>query len=338
MKTLIRIGCLAFLLIFTLSAHQTLAATIHVPADYATIQGAIDAAVDGDLVLVAPGVYVENIDFLGKAITLQSEAGADVTIIDGGSCTTGDDFCSVVTFSSGEMRNSVLDGFTLTGGTGRYIQRYLGFVRVQIDMGGGAFCLNASPTIKNCIITDNHLWADVPGPYFDELGGTKGGGIYCQNASPNITNCMIVGNSVDGTCWAGYEGTAMYCNPRSAPKITHCTISGNNATAPASSISASPYTVITNCILWDDDPIGGTPQIRYSDVNEVWPPTGIGNINEDPLFVDPENGDYHLSKGSPCINAGIFAWTFKDIDGQQRPFGPGFDMGADEFDRPSWPR
>jgi len=50
------------------------AATIHVPADYGTIQEAIDAAVGGDTVLVAPGTYVENIDFLGKAITLKSSS------------------------------------------------------------------------------------------------------------------------------------------------------------------------------------------------------------------------------------------------------------------------
>jgi len=75
--------------------------TLNVPGDYATIQGAIDAAVNGDTVLVAPGTYVENIDFLVKAITVKSSSGAEATVIDGGN-PPDPDFGSVVTFSNGE--------------------------------------------------------------------------------------------------------------------------------------------------------------------------------------------------------------------------------------------
>jgi polygalacturonase len=59
------------------------ATTIHVPADQPTIQSGINAASNGDTVLVAPGTYKENINFSGKAITLKSSGGARVTIIDG---------------------------------------------------------------------------------------------------------------------------------------------------------------------------------------------------------------------------------------------------------------
>jgi len=71
----------AIVLVFPVIA---VSATIHVPPDQPTIQAGIDVAVGGDTVLVAPGTYVENIDFKGKAITVTSEQGADVTVIDGG--------------------------------------------------------------------------------------------------------------------------------------------------------------------------------------------------------------------------------------------------------------
>ena len=75
-----------------------------------SIQKAIDAAGPGDTVRVEPGVYLENIDFRGKAVELRSTDGAAITIIDGGQ--KG----SVVTFGNGEGTDSVLDGFTLMNG------------------------------------------------------------------------------------------------------------------------------------------------------------------------------------------------------------------------------
>jgi len=84
-----------------------------------TIQGAINASLDGDIVVVRPGTYVENIDFgpggVPMAITVKSEMGPSVTFIDGNQAG------SVVTFLSGEELDSVLDGFTLTNGSGNLI-------------------------------------------------------------------------------------------------------------------------------------------------------------------------------------------------------------------------
>ena len=90
---------LAALLIFPAAAASS---TIHVPDDYATIQEAVDAAIDGDTIIVRPGTYFEIIDFLGKAVTVQSEFGPDVTIID------GNQSGSIVTFQSGEGSDSIL--------------------------------------------------------------------------------------------------------------------------------------------------------------------------------------------------------------------------------------
>src|SRR5580704_3524170 len=81
--------------------------TIRVPADVPTIQGAINMAVNGDVVIVSSGTYPENIDFTGKAITVKGAGAAGATIIDGGAQ------ASVVTFDSGETRNSVLSNLTL---------------------------------------------------------------------------------------------------------------------------------------------------------------------------------------------------------------------------------
>jgi len=95
------------------SARFSQAVTINVPADQGTIQAGIDAAVNpGDEVVVAPGTYVEAINFLGKAITLRSSGGAAVTTIDGGAAGT------VVTCTTSETSTTVLDGFTITNGSG----------------------------------------------------------------------------------------------------------------------------------------------------------------------------------------------------------------------------
>lgn len=78
-----RIVWLALLLSFLPVGSAVAQTTIRVPADQPTIQGGIDAAAPGDTVLVAPGTYVERVDFLGKAITVTSEAGPAATVIDG---------------------------------------------------------------------------------------------------------------------------------------------------------------------------------------------------------------------------------------------------------------
>ncbi len=169
--------------------------TIRVPADYPTIQQAIDASVDGDLVLVDPGTYVELIDFKGKNITVQSSGGPEVTIID------GNELGSVVTFRSGESRGAVLEGFTITNGWGSEFSDEYGNDRV----GGGIYCSNSQPTVRGNKLQFNGRWS---GKYT-----VFGGGVFClDGASPALEHNHISDNI------ALFGGGGVYAL-RSSPEI-----------------------------------------------------------------------------------------------------------------------
>jgi hypothetical protein len=139
-----------------------LSSIIQVPADQPTIQAGINAAKNGDTVLVAPGTYMENINFKGKAITVTSSNGPKLTIIDGnkaGPCAT---------FNSGETVKSVLKGFTLTNGVGP---------GPYYTDGGGVAIGYSSPTVTGNVIAGNV--------------GNNGGGIGSSFGSPVITHNVI---------------------------------------------------------------------------------------------------------------------------------------------------
>jgi len=127
-----------------------------------------------------------------------------------------------------------------------------------------------------------------------------GGGIYCFASNPILENVIITGNS------AYYNGGGIYCY-FSDPILQNVIISGNTADYGGglyNSDNSNP--TIINSILWNDlpyeinDPFGFV-SVTYSDIQGGW--TGTGNIDEDPLFVDPLAGDFHLTENSPCIDA-----------------------------------
>ncbi len=323
-----------------------IADNINVPADFPTIQEAIDAAMNGDEICVAPGTYNEAINFLAKAVTLYSSDGPDVTTID---ATGLDD--SVVKCISGEGAGTVLRGFTLTGGTGTVggllsgtealLELLVGASFGPPRVGGGMYNNNSSPTVIDCIFADNT--ADA------------GAGIMNIGSSPSVTNCAFIQN-------VAAIGGGMV-NDTANPSVTNCSFSENISdfrffTFGGGMANFASNATVDNCILWDDIPVeitnfaGGVTTVRFSDVQGGWSGAGMNNIDANPMFVDAPNGNLRLLAGSPCIdaadNTAVPAGVTTDLGGnprfvddpdtsdcQQAPGEcgdpPVVDMGAYEF-------
>ena len=310
---------------------------------YDTLQVTIDCADNGDQIEVGPGTYYETIDFKGKAVRLYSSGGPEVTTIDG----TG--HYHVVKCISGEGRNTILEGFTITGGNANGVV-------IPDSVGGGILCASSSPTIVNCIISDNVAvhGGGIYGAYSnlaiisckinDNAATVNGGGLYFYWFYPVVINCEIRKNT------ATHGGGMM--SDYSQPTITNSTFSANVATVGGSgalasladSIANTPY--ITNCILWGDTQPEIAydtfpPVVQYCDVQgAVWPLAG--NISVNPLFANAAGGNLQLSPGSPCIDTGIIAvdtdvFTVEvqplpedDLNGSPRIYPGVVDLGAYE--------
>ena len=175
--------------------------------------------------------------------------------------------------------------------------------------GGGIYCYQSSPSLDNVTISSNTV----------QYGG---GGIFFIQSSPSLDNVTISENSAinDG-------GGGIYCLDNSNPILQNVTITGNSAqpgTGGGGIYCNSSNFNLTNSILWNDSPdeiyiLSGSVAATYSDIqNGLW---GIGNINSDPLFVDPLNNFYNLLYNSPCIDAG-------DPSSPLDPDGTRADIGA----------
>ena len=170
---------------------------------YCSIQAAIESAVNTDEIIVAPGTYFETIDLLGKAVWLHSSDGPDITTIDAQANGT------VISCTSGEGIETVVEGFTITGGTGTNLPSpFAGF------SGGGMLNVSSSPTVTACIFVTN-------------TADNRGGGMCNIASSPTVTNCVVTGNSTavfgGGIYNGGVDGVD------SNPVLTGCTLDGNIA-------------------------------------------------------------------------------------------------------------
>ena len=147
------------------------------------IQTAIDNSKNGDVILVSPGVYVGNIDFKGKAITVTSTNAFDPAVVQN-TIIHGVGHASVVRFSSGEKSNSILAGFTITGGFGTVNSGY----STNVYRGGGIYCYLSSPTIVGNIVTMN----SGPDGSVSDIG--YGGGIACLESEAFLSRNRITAN------------------------------------------------------------------------------------------------------------------------------------------------
>jgi hypothetical protein len=175
------------------------------------IQAAVDAAGDGDTVVIGDGTYyVAPTDGVtwnatNKHIRVSSQNGAQNCIIDCQSKGRG------FTFTSGQTTNDVIDGFTIKNGASQWAYG----TSSDLYGGGGIFIQNSSPYIKNCTITN---CTAKKSPYATIYA--DGGGIDVINSSPMIENCIVTGNK------ATHTGGGIH-NWGSSPTIRNCIITRN---------------------------------------------------------------------------------------------------------------
>lgn len=222
---------------------------------------------------------------------------------------------------------AVLDGFTITAG-------YNLNLSWSYDGGGGMAVVNASPTVSRCRFVDNAgpkggaLMIVSGSPTFANCGfhtnlsGPIGGAVYNQDGTPLFLSCLFTGNMTTN-CELVPTGGAFYSRG-GYPRVVNCTFWGNTATM-GRSFAAQGDANLTNCILWDDEPVEGVASLSRQIVGSGvelsfscvrgWTSTmeGVGNHGLDPLFVDPfgpdhiggtADDDLRLNAGSPCIDAG----------------------------------
>ena len=262
---------------------------------FKTIQKGIDVSVDLDIVLVADGIYNENIDFNGKAIVVKSESGPAKTTIRGTG--VGD---VVIGATDGTIQ-----GFTITG-SGNYwydcgVQAKLATMTIRGNIIKSNWVgINTSntnePLIVNNIIYNNSHYGIVASYYSaptiinNTVAFNGEHGIASQSGTGIVMNNLISFNG----------GNGIFCTfPESSPEISYNNVFGNQL---GNFFSCLP---------------------------------GEGDISADPLFIDAVNNDYHLRNDSPCIGAGIMTPEVPDTDIERtpRPNPPGSypDMGACEY-------
>ncbi len=246
------------------------AGTIRVPADQPTIQAGIDAAVESDTVLMAPGTYAGTgnigIQLNGKGIVIRSETGPASTFID---CADTDRAFVL----RGPLGNDpVIEGLTIRNGNGGH-------------QGGAIECFGFSPIIRNCVFADNH--AEYGGALY--ANGREGKFAVAINSSPIVENCTFVANL------AAEEGSVCFSNFGVAIEFKACLLFSNQSGigAVAEIAEGNSGTIIFSCSdLWGNAPGDW--------IDEIAEQAGInGNMVSHPLLCDMPAGEYGIHSVSP---------------------------------------
>jgi len=359
------------------------ASTINVPGDYSTIRDALSAAGEGDIIIVAPGTYAENIEFQGKNVTLRSQDPENPDIVSRTILNLSDKHS--IHFSGEEGPSCRVAGFTIQGIIlGNYAKPTIEHNRIEypgsmgmenlIRMVNGRIANNEiinitmtssiSKIFSDCngIIENNNISGNIftgNGSLFSNCNGLirnniiefnfiAGSGSPLYNCKARIENNIIRHNDTltrGGAAYGctflrnniiygnrAYQGGALaYCSG----VIENNVIYGNDAQHIGGGLIHVSGSVRNN-IVWGNTSFYMSSQSDFSsgltyNCIEGWSEDDT-NITDDPGFIDPENGDFHLMPDSPCIDAGDptddYNMTFNDY---LLPPGQGTkrnDMGA----------
>jgi len=331
---------------------------------FSTVQAGIDAvyANGGGEVWIARGTYSEARSYTPAG---QSEDTGALLLREGVSLYGG--FRGLSPFGNEAQRDqrtiflnmAVIDGATARGGQPAfhvvYAENNAVIDNVVIrggnadgqdnnSKGGGILILDASPIVRNCVVTENKssyagagIYVESGNPVLDNLYLTSnectsyGGGMYIYNAQPNVRNVVFHKNKA-------YTGGAAECYAGASAKFINCTFFNNTASLGAIYLSAGSPALFVNSILWNPSSdefyiqnVESDPTLTHCNVRGGF--VGTGNFSLDPHFVNPALGDVRLNALSPCVDTGTTHPNAPNVDiaGVSRPQGAAYDIGAVEF-------
>lgn len=329
---------------------------IKVPSMIPTIQEAIDVAQINDTILVSPGVYYENINFLGKQIFVTSNflfsndtADINNTIID------GSNDGSVVVFDSWVNNNTILNGFSIRNGkaNGSYPNYFGGGIKCHQASptltnlkvynnetigggGGGIICLHSNAVLKNIEVFGNSAGTDGGGIELfygsttlenilihNNTSNHAGGGLWIREMTTTIRNSTICNNNVEHHDPYTQGGAGIYVFGSNVS--IHNSIISDNTGSEGIHVASGDSPLVNFCNLWNNE-LGNYYQCNPLYGNNITINANADscdafyNIQLNPQYLNSENGDFRIMGISPCIDAGSNTYVLEmvDLDGNER--------------------